>query len=512
MAYVYNGNIPQSTLDWQRDLYNELIKLTGLKGNRSNGIPRANFHECREPCCDAVLLELGFMDSITDVPIILTQDFAYKCAQACVNVIIKKAGLTKNTTIAPTVPTGTYKLVKDIPSYATAGDAKAKTNVKGTYKAGTYYIFSKYPTGFNGMFNLTNDKTGKEAGAWINPNDNVITATEDKNIQKIYRVRKTWADDKSQKGAYSSLDNAKVTCQETGSGYNVFDWNGKIVYTYVTPKATPTPAPTPTPSPVVEEVYELNFPSKHQIVEYDLVVTEGINEEQCTRAIVAIKNNNPNFDIEIAKAFFLFADEYHIDPMRAISQSILETGWFKFAGSDAKVEQHNYCGLDVTGGGVSGASFDTVESGVRAQLQHLYAYGCKGALPDDENTIIDPRFKYVTRGIATYWEQLAGRWAIPGFDGDSAEESMNNGTTYGQKINKIYEVLIATKVTSSDIEKYFAEKVVETKVESEIHYTPAESSDKGNSKNSDTKINSIVEIIIKIFKELAGIFSNNFKN
>ena len=81
-AYAYNGSVPQTTLYWQKDLYNELIKLTGLKGNRSNGCPRANLHECREPYMHAVLLELGFMDSRTDVPIILTQDFAYKCAPA----------------------------------------------------------------------------------------------------------------------------------------------------------------------------------------------------------------------------------------------------------------------------------------------------------------------------------------------------------------------------------------------------------------------------------------------
>lgn len=44
---------------------------------------------------------------------------------------------------------------------------------------------------------------------------------------QIYRVRKTWADAKSQIGAYKSLDNAKKACK---SGYTVFDANGKAVY------------------------------------------------------------------------------------------------------------------------------------------------------------------------------------------------------------------------------------------------------------------------------------------
>ena len=456
VAFIYNGKVGATTVAWQKELYNELIKLTGLKGNRATPLAKSNLHECREPKCPAVLLELGFMDSKKDVPIILSEDYATKCAQACVNVIVKRAGLKKKSTTTTTV--NTYKLITDVNKYVTAADAKSKVNSKGTMKAGTYYIFNKYPNGFNGMYNLTTDKSGAEAGNWINPAENIVVEKEE-TVQKLYRVRKTWADTKSQVGAFSSLDNAKDACQKAGKGYSVFDWTGKSVYTYTAPKVEPEPIVTPTPTK--KAVYDLDYPTRHQIIEYDLVQTEGINETECTRAIVAIKKNNPDFDIEIAKAFFLLADEYHIDPMRAISQSILETGWFKFAGSSVKAEQHNYCGLGATGGGAAGASFDTIENGVRAQLRHLYAYGCKDALPEGETTIVDPRFKYVTRGIATYWEQLAGRWAVPGFDGNDAEAAVKNGTTYGQKIDKIYEGIKATKVTDSDIKKYFLDTEVD---------------------------------------------------
>lgn len=44
----------------------------------------------------------------------------------------------------------------------------------------------------------------------------------------LYRVRKSWADSKSQIGAYKSLENAKKNCKE---GYSVFDNNGNVVYT-----------------------------------------------------------------------------------------------------------------------------------------------------------------------------------------------------------------------------------------------------------------------------------------
>lgn len=97
VAYVYTKPNYKS-VDWQKDLYNAIIKLTGLKGNRATPLAKANLHECREPKAPAVLLECGFMDSATDVPIILTDKFAEQVATACVEVIVKKGGLTKKTT------------------------------------------------------------------------------------------------------------------------------------------------------------------------------------------------------------------------------------------------------------------------------------------------------------------------------------------------------------------------------------------------------------------------------
>lgn len=44
-----------------------------------------------------------------------------------------------------------------------------------------------------------------------------------------YRVRKSWADSKSQKGAYKILENAKK-CADQNPGYKVFDVDGNVVY------------------------------------------------------------------------------------------------------------------------------------------------------------------------------------------------------------------------------------------------------------------------------------------
>lgn len=54
------------------------------------------------------------------------------------------------------------------------------------------------------------------------------TSTSTSTTSQIYRIRKTWADAKSQIGAYSSLENAKKACK---TGYSVFDANGVNIYT-----------------------------------------------------------------------------------------------------------------------------------------------------------------------------------------------------------------------------------------------------------------------------------------
>ena len=50
---------------------------------------------------------------------------------------------------------------------------------------------------------------------------------EPEKVDELYRVRTSWADSKSQIGAFRNLDNAIAVCR---SGYKVFDWDGKVVY------------------------------------------------------------------------------------------------------------------------------------------------------------------------------------------------------------------------------------------------------------------------------------------
>ena len=94
VAYTYT-KVSQVTKEWQRELYEALIATTGLKGNRAQPLATANLAECRDTAMPAVLLELGFMDSTTDVPVILSEKYATACAEAIVSVLVKRGNLVK---------------------------------------------------------------------------------------------------------------------------------------------------------------------------------------------------------------------------------------------------------------------------------------------------------------------------------------------------------------------------------------------------------------------------------
>lgn len=74
----------------------------------------------------------------------------------------------------------------------------------------------------------TMDGFRKAVKAAMNETEDKNETTSDEPV-KWYRVRKTWTDAKTQKGAYKVLKNAKA-CADKNYGYSVFDWNGTKVY------------------------------------------------------------------------------------------------------------------------------------------------------------------------------------------------------------------------------------------------------------------------------------------
>jgi N-acetylmuramoyl-L-alanine amidase len=123
-----------------------------------------------------------------------------------------------------------------------------------------------------------------------------------------------------------------------------------------------------------------------------------------------LKNNNESAITQFPDLPKLYREEATIEGINhdiAFSQMCLETGFLRF-GADIKPQQNNFAGLGGVGGGTEGASFPSARIGVRAHIQHLKAYASLEPLVQPE---VDPRFRFVTRGVASSVHQLSGRWS-----------------------------------------------------------------------------------------------------
>ena len=97
---------PKAERDVQaRRLYAELIVNTRLKGNRSEPVINKGFYVLKNTKMPAFLIENGFMDSSTDVPIILSDEHARKTAEAIVEFLVDMGLDTKpNSSESPYYP------------------------------------------------------------------------------------------------------------------------------------------------------------------------------------------------------------------------------------------------------------------------------------------------------------------------------------------------------------------------------------------------------------------------
>lgn len=85
-------------------IYAACIAATGLAGNRANPMAKANFYVLSATKAPAVLMEYGFMDSRTDAPVILTDEYARSVASATMDAIAQVAGLEKGGTAQQVMP------------------------------------------------------------------------------------------------------------------------------------------------------------------------------------------------------------------------------------------------------------------------------------------------------------------------------------------------------------------------------------------------------------------------
>lgn len=161
---------------------------------------------------------------------------------------------------------------------------------------------------------------------------------------------------------------------------------------------------------------------------YKDITIKGKAEATKKQAAQLIVANNKNLPIgcsvgEIIDMYWEEAEREGIRPDMALSQALLETGYFNFGGA-VEPWQHNYCGLGTVGNGVQGAAFKTPQEGVRAHIQHLLAYTSHD-LP--KTKLIDPRYDKahnlrLQKGLITKWSGLNWTWAM---GGEYAEKVIN---------------------------------------------------------------------------------------
>ena len=160
-------------------------------------------------------------------------------------------------------------------------------------------------------------------------------------------------------------------------------------------------------------------PSLQITIKTPIMGKETITLEQCQQFL---SKNNPD-PLNIIPFYKSMGEQLGIRWGYAFAQMVKETNYLKFGG-DVLPAQNNFAGIGAVGGGDPGSAFSTPEEGVLAQMEHICAYASLEPLPVGMPKV-DPRFDLVTRGSCPNWEDLNGRWAVP-------------GVCYGEEIVAIY--------------------------------------------------------------------------
>lgn len=113
VAFSYPNS--EKGAEWRDALYDAVLAAGKLKGNRATPKTTANYAVLRQTNMPAVLIEHGFMDSSTDVPIIITDAYAKACGYAEADCIAKHFGLQLKQTAVEAI-TEAPKPADDAPS------------------------------------------------------------------------------------------------------------------------------------------------------------------------------------------------------------------------------------------------------------------------------------------------------------------------------------------------------------------------------------------------------------
>ena len=92
-VYWYSGSSARA--EQAQRLYDAVVSKTKLVGNRCSKVIKKGFYVIKNTTMPAFLIENGFMDSTTDVPIILSPEHAEKTAQGILNFLVKEYSLER---------------------------------------------------------------------------------------------------------------------------------------------------------------------------------------------------------------------------------------------------------------------------------------------------------------------------------------------------------------------------------------------------------------------------------
>ena len=175
------------------------------------------------------------------------------------------------------------------------------------------------------------------------------------------------------------------------------------------------------------------FSVPQTLSEYDTAIigTPLASQEQCVNYLLSV-NPYPAISVtprELVAYYYEEGAREGIRPDVAFAQALKETGFFRYGGT-VTPDQNNYCGLGTTSTTVKGAYFATSQIGVRAHIQHLLAYA---STREPVSPVVDPRYTLVRNVYGTNtlgnWQDLNGRWAVP-------------GDSYGQSILSMFRAIL----------------------------------------------------------------------
>ena len=140
-----------------------------------------------------------------------------------------------------------------------------------------------------------------------------------------------------------------------------------------------------------------------------------ISSEQLARFL---EGNNPGADKFFTGSLAAYyVEEAAVEGVNhdvAFAQMCLETGFLRYGGL-VNPGMNNFCGLGSTGPENPGEIFSEPRIGVRAHIQHLKAYATVSPL---NQTLVDPRYRWVRYGSSPEIGGLAGTWAMDRAYGD----------------------------------------------------------------------------------------------